>query len=262
MRKYSTFFLVSSLAALNVLVTATGLFAQKLLIMDRGNNDKIVNDSTITVSSSDPSINQLTAIFTIKNNTDVPLSVFLRKKINQVGDSTSDYFCFYIKCWSDTDTTDIADTIPAGGEDYNFASHVTHIRRFDYPQPALPPGLTSVTYTIFDNTTLAEPVEASVTVIYHLSPLGTDEPNAAKTEVYPNPATDCIRVKTERQMTGRLKAVIYNAQGAVVRSEVVTNKGNCLTTIKTNDLSPGFYTGILTSELNVHSCFRFVVQAR
>ncbi|MEI8049225.1 MAG: T9SS type A sorting domain-containing protein [Bacteroidota bacterium] len=261
MKKCCTFFLVFSLAALIVSGNATGLFAQKLIIMDRGNNDKIVNDSTITLSSSDPSINQLTAIFTIKNNTDVPLSVFLRKKINQVGDSTSDYFCFYIKCWSDTDTTDIADTIPAGAEDYNFASHVTHIRRFDYPQPALPPGLTSVTYTIFDNTTLAEPVEASVTVIYHLSPLGTDEPNAMKAEVYPNPATDFIRIETDRQMTGKLKAVIYNVQGAVVRSEDIISNGSTLT-IKTSDLSPGFYTGILTSELNAHSCFRFVVQAR
>ncbi|MEI6061220.1 MAG: T9SS type A sorting domain-containing protein, partial [Bacteroidota bacterium] len=231
-----------------------------LIIMDSGNNNKIVNDSTITIFSSDQSINQLTALFVMKNNTDTTLSVFLRKSVNHMNDSTSDYFCFYVKCWPDDDTTNIADTIPAGGLDYTFATHVTHVRRFDYPQPLLPPGLTSITYTIFDNTTFTEPVEARVTVIYHLSPLEIIEPKSATTEVYPNPATDFIRVKTDSPIQGKLKAAIYNSQGILVRSEEIVNSGNSMT-IQTNDLSPGFYTGILTSELNTRTSFRFI-QAR
>jgi len=260
LKHYRTFFILFSLAAI-LLACAEGLFAQKLVIMDRGNNNKIVNDSTITIYSSDPSITNLTAFFTIKNNTNVPLSVFLRKTVNQQNDSTTDYFCFYTKCWRDTDTTNIADTIPAGGEDYNFASHVTHVRSFDYPELTLPPGVTSITYTIFDHTSLPEPVEASVTVIYQLSPLGNNEPKTLTTAVYPNPATDFIRVKTGPQMQGKLKAALYNSQGALVRSEDLVNSGNTMT-IQTNDLTPGFYAGILISASDARAYFRFIVQAR
>lgn len=261
MKNFRRFLLMLSLTSFIVSGNSSLLFAQKLVIMDRGNNNKIVNDSTITVYSSDESINELTALFTFKNNTDLPLKVFLRKQINQLSDSTTDYFCFYIKCWAYADTTDIADTVPAGGEDYTFASHVTHVRRFDYPQPQLHPGLTSITYTIFDNTTFNEPVEASVTVIYHLSPLQINEMNAIKTEIYPNPATDFIQVKIDRLIPGKLKAILYNSQGAVVRSEMLTNYSNTIT-LNTNGLSSGVYTGILTSEMNTRANFRFVVLAR
>jgi hypothetical protein len=153
----------ANLLAAIILLSICSVNAQQLLLMDRFNGNKIVNDSTITVFSSDFNITDLTQYFTIKNNMDRPLAVFLRKTINVMNDSTSDYFCFGIKCWPDSDTTDIADTIKPGAEDYNFASHVTHVRRFDMPQPLLPPGLSSITYTIFDNTTFPQPVEASVT---------------------------------------------------------------------------------------------------
>lgn len=237
------------------------LFAQKLILMDSQNNNKIINDSTITIYSSDPSIKELTAVFTIKNNTDVPLSVFLRKKINYVSDSTTDFFCFYIKCWPDTDTTDLADTIPPGGEDHNFASHVVHKRRFDYPQPDLPAGINSITYTVFDNTTFPEPVEASVTVIYHLSPLKIEEPVYILSEVYPNPANDYIRVKTNNLIQGNAKAVIFNSIGSAVKSEdAIVN--NDLVTLRTHDLIPGFYSGILTSGNKEIARFRFIVQSR
>jgi len=83
-----------SFAAVIALSNSGELFAQRLIIMDRANNNKIVNDSTITIYSADPSINELTALFVFKNNSDVPLSVFLRKQINQISDSTTDYFCF------------------------------------------------------------------------------------------------------------------------------------------------------------------------
>ena len=261
MKNFTTYFLMFCLTTIIVLGNTEELLAQKLIIMDGENDNKIVNDSTITVFSSDQSINQLTALFFIKNNTDVPLTVYLRKKVNQICDSTTDYFCYYIKCWPGTDTTDMADTIPAGTEDHTFATHVTHVRRFDYPQPLLQPGLSSITYTLFDNTTFAEPVEASVTVIYHLSPLEIKEQPTLKAEVYPNPATDFICVKTDRQIPGKVKAEIYNSQGALVKNEDIVNSSDIFT-FRTNDLPQGVYTGMLTSEKNIHTYFRFVVQSR
>lgn len=261
MKNYASIILIVSLSAIITMGNTGKLFGQKLIILDSENNNKIVNDSTITVYSSDESINQLTALFNIKNNTDVPLTVYLRKKVNVINDSTTDYFCYYIKCWPGNDTTDLADTIPAGTEDHTFATHVTHVRRFDYPQPLLPPGLSSITYTLFDNTTFAEPVEASVTVIYHLSPLEINEQPTLKAEVYPNPASDYIRVKIDGPIHWTHKAVIYNSQGALVKNEEIVDNGNTFT-IRTNDLPRGVYSGILISETNIQTSFRFIVQGR
>ena len=260
MKKYNTIFLLFLLTIIIVTAYPGKLFAQKLLLMDMLNDNKIINDSTITIYSSDPSIKELTALFTIKNNTEVPLAIYLRKKINYLSDSTTDFFCFYIKCWPDTDTTDLADTIPPGVENHNFASHVVHKRRFDYPQPELPAGINSITYTLFDNSTFPEPVTASVTVIYHLSPLKIADPVSKLTDVYPNPAREYLQVKTNNLLQGNVKAVIFNALGSVVKSnDMVVN--NNLITIQTNDLIPGFYTGILISGNKEIVHFRFVVQS-
>lgn len=261
MKKHNTLLLLFIFTTIILTALPAKLHAQQLLLMDLDNNNKIVNDSTITIYSSDPSIYDLTATFTIKNNTDVPLAVFLRKKINYISDSTTDFFCFYIKCWPDTDTTDLADTIPPGGENHNFASHVVHQRRFDYPQPELPAGINSITYTIFDNTTFPEPVEASVTVIYHLSPTSIADPVNTITDVYPNPARDYIHVKTNNHLQGNAKALIYNAMGSAVKSEEVSVNNDRIT-IRTHELPPGLYSGVLTSGNKEVSRFRFIVQAR
>jgi hypothetical protein len=63
------------------------------------------------------------------------------------------------------------------------------------------------------------------------------------------------------KLTGKLKAALYNSQGALLRSEDFVSGSNTVT-LKTYDLNPGFYTGTLTSELNTRAYFRFVVQAR
>jgi hypothetical protein len=190
------------LLAAVLLISMFGVNAQQLLLIDRFNGNKIVNDS-------------LTQYFTIKNNTDRPLALFLRKTVNVMNDSTSDYFCFGIKCWPDTDTTNIADSVQPGAEDYNFASHVTHVRRFDLPQPLLPPGLSSITYTIFDNTTFPQPVEASVTVLYHLSGVGIEDEETGRREavVYPNPASESLTIETGEIRPGNYTLILFNNTG-------------------------------------------------
>jgi hypothetical protein len=156
----------------------------------------------------------------MKNNTDKPLTVFLRKMVNFYADSTSDYYCFGILCWSWDDTTNWGDTIISGGEDYTFASHVVHKRGFDWPQPALQPGLSSITYTVYDKTTFPEPVEATVTVLYHLSGVGIEEERYEEQGdivVYPNPATDKITIKSIEIQPGNNSLFIYNSLGWVSR---------------------------------------------
>jgi hypothetical protein len=247
--------------------------AQQLLLLDRFNDNRIVNDSTITVFISEAEIHDITQYFTMKNNTDKKLAVFLRKTINIIADSTTDYYCFGIRCWPGDDSTNVADTIPPGGEDFTFASHVTHQRRFDLPQPILPLGLTSITYTVYDKTSFPEPVEASVTVIYHHSGLGVEEAwghggmeawehgggEAGRSiRVYPNPAKDWVTLEIDEIPDGISEVFIFNNLGANVRSILYNLQDNQLR-FSVSGYTPGLYLGrIVTDKGSFHS-FRFQV---
>jgi hypothetical protein len=256
------------LLAIALIFSTLLVHAQQLLLIDRFNGNKIVNDSTITLFSSDMNIFYLTQYFTIKNNTDRPLALFLRKTVNVMNDSTSDYFCFGVKCWPDTDTTDIADSIQPGAEDYNFASHVTHVRRFDLPQPLLPPGLSSITYTIFDHTSFSEPVEASVTVVYHLSGVGIEDEETGRqgdkgtgrgeAVVYPNPASERLTVETGENEPGKYTLLIYSSLGIQVQKSILYLNERKLT-IPVHFLPEGLYFGRIVPERGTGITFRFQV---
>jgi hypothetical protein len=250
----------SRFLAVVILISAYCLNAQQIILMDRFDGNKVVNDSTITVFSSEEGIPDLTKYFTMKNNTAQPLAVFLRKTINIIADSTTDYYCFGIRCWPGDDSTNIADSIPPGGEDYTFASHVTHKRRFDIPQPILPPGLSSITYTVYDKTSFPEPVEASVTVIYHHSGLGIrdDEKGNIEAVVYPNPAWDKITVETSERRPGKYTLILYNSLGTEVQKAIVRVQENELT-IPVNHFKSGLYYGKLVSDNGKITCFKFQV---
>lgn len=249
-----------------LIIQALMVNAQPLLLLDRFNGNKVINDSVITVFSSDMNIVDLTQYFTMKNNTGKPLAVFLRKTVNFMADSTTDYYCFGIRCWPGDDSTNVADTIPAGGEDYTFASHVVHKRRFDFPQPLLPPGLTSITYTVYDETTFPEPVEASVTVRYHLSGLGIEEEQEGRQQpgpkenvaVYPNPATDRLNILWTDNSEDKVTLMIFNNLGVMVMKSPVSFKDDLLS-IPVSHLIPGLYFGKLISSGGSPSTFRFQV---
>jgi hypothetical protein len=239
--------------------------AQQLLLLDRFNDNRIVNDSTITVFISEAEIHDITQYFTMKNNTDKKLAVFLRKTINVIADSTTDYYCFGIRCWPGDDSTNVADTIPPGGEDYTFASHVTHQRRFDLPQPILPLGLTSITYTVYDKTSFPEPVEASVTVIYHHSGLGVEEAwgqggmEAGKLIlVYPNPASDWVTLEINEILNGISEVLIFNNLGANVRSIDYYLQDNQIR-FSVSGFAPGLYLGRIVTDIGTVHSFRFQV---
>lgn len=245
------------------LLSVFAVNAQQLLLLDRFNGNAVVNDSTITVFSSEAEIHDITQYFTMKNNTDRKLAVFLRKTINTIADSTTDYYCFGIRCWPGDDSTNIADTIPPGGEDYTFASHVTHQRRFDLPQPVLPLGLSSITYTVYDRTTFPEPVEASVTVVYHHSGMGIgDKETGGKGDkemmVYPNPASDKITIETGELKPGNYTLHLFNSQGVKVYSTSLFLQESDLT-IPIKGYPAGLYFGKIVSEKGQAATFRFQV---
>jgi hypothetical protein len=254
-----------------LLLSAFFANAQQILLLDRFNGNKVVNDSTITVFSSEDSIPDITQYFTMKNNTDRKLAVFLRKTINNIADSTTDYYCFGIRCWPGDDSTNVADSIPPGGEDYTFASHVTHQRRFDIPQPVLPLGLSSITYTVYDKTTFPEPVEATVTVIYHHSGLGigdketrgqgdkgTGRKGDQEMMVYPNPAAEKITIETAEFEPGNYTLLLFNSLGIKVYSTTLILRENDVT-IPVNGFPSGLYYGKIVSEKGQAIPFRFQV---
>jgi hypothetical protein len=218
--------------------------SQQLLLLDRFNGNKVVNDSTITIFSSDQGTMELTQYFTMVNNTDKPLALFLRKTVNVMSDSTTDYFCFGVKCWPGSDTTDIADTVQPGASDYTFASHVVHVRRFDIPQPPLPPGLSSITYTIYDDSTFPEPIEASVMVIYHLSGLGISEKETfgKRYKVYPNPAGDWVTIERTHPENWSAEVKLFDSFGVLLRVKNFETMVNSIR-LPVSDLPPGFYFG-------------------
>lgn len=230
--------------------------AQQLLLLDRFNGNKIVNDSTITISSGNPEIVHLTMYFTMKNNTDQVLSLNLRKTVNMMADSTIDYFCFGIRCWPETDTTNYPDTIQPGMEDYTFASHVVHFRRFE--NPPLPFGESSITYTIYDDTSFPEPVEASVTVIYkHQSGLGFEKKGLKEVAVFPNPASLDIHILTGDVIKGKVNVYIYNSLGNLAKTVSVFSENGRIA-IPVSDLKPGSYFGRLENNIKETKVFRFI----
>jgi hypothetical protein len=249
-------FLTLVLTAIASIGWPAGIYAQQLILMDRLNGNKIVNDSTVIISSADPEIIDLTAYFTMKNNTDQLLSLNLRKTINMMADSTIDYFCFGIKCWPETDTTNYPDTLQPGAEDYTFASHVVHYRRFE--MPPLPFGESSITYTIYDDTSFPEPVEASVTVIYrHQSGVGLEDKETREARVYPNPAKGEIHVIARENFTGKVNVNIYNGSGYLVKATSLSAEDGRIT-IPVDALQSGSYFGRVENTSKEAVLFRFI----
>jgi hypothetical protein len=183
--------------------------------------------------------------------------VFLKKKVNQIADSTTDFYCFYIKCWPGSDSTDIADTIPPGGIDETFATHVCHVRRVD--APPLVPGFSSVTYTLYDRTTYPQPVEESVTVNYLLSGLGIDESRNPEVGVYPNPSSTAISIRLPEDFApGEYRVQIYNSLGKRTL-DMLQSAGNRQITLPVHHLPDGIYFGQLSRGQGASATFRFVV---
>ncbi|MBK7028376.1 MAG: hypothetical protein IPH45_03840 [Bacteroidales bacterium] len=99
---------------------------QELLLLDVNDGNRVVNDGVITVTTTDLTTLELSAHLKIVNQTDKALAVFMKKIIHYQVDSTSNYFCLNPKCWPNSDSTNIADSIPAGATDSSFVTHYDH----------------------------------------------------------------------------------------------------------------------------------------
>ncbi len=248
----------SHFLAVFLVLCAAGLQAQQLIIKDSDNNNQVVNGTTVVKYTSDPATIVITANFVMKNNTDKPLIVFLKKKINHMADSTTDFFCFSIKCWANCDSTDLADTIQPGDEHMAFMPHACHINR-DL-SPPMAPGYTSITYTLYDNNTFPTPVEAKVTVDYHLGALGIESQHYQQLGVYPNPASSSFAIDMgDEFMPGDCMVTVFNCQGKQVFSTLRPIE-NQRVTVPVSSFPNGIYFGTLARESGLTKQFKFIVQ--
>lgn len=232
------------------------LTAQDLQIIDRYDNT-VVNDAEITIFSDDTTIIDLTKNFTMVNNTNRTLNLYLRKVVHTIADSTVDYFCFGIKCWPETDTTDYPATIEAGEEDYSFASHVVHYRRFELPP--LPPGLTSITYIIYDYSLPSDPIEAKVTVNYHLKPVSIKENNEITVSAFPNPTSNKLTIQTNELISDNIELTIYDLKGSMVMKRNVNIMEGYLE-IGVDELDSGLYVVQLFNNSKRFAPIKIVIQ--
>jgi hypothetical protein len=189
--------------------------AQSLVLMNYNDGNRVVNDGVISIDTTDLSALELNAHLKIQNNTNRTLAIFMKKIINQMVDSTSNYFCLNPKCWPDADSTDIADSIPAGLGDSSFVTHYDHFFRYERP---IPPGFTSITYLFYDYTTFPEHIEARVTVNYTISGVGRPEISDKGISAYPVPAREQVRFSSVSPDGLINSFAIYDLQGRRIRN--------------------------------------------
>jgi hypothetical protein len=177
---------------------------QELLLLDVNDGNRVVNDGVINVSTTDLSTLELSAHLKIVNQTDKALAVFMKKIIHFQVDSTSNYFCLNPKCWPNSDSTNIADSIAAGATDSSFVTHYDHFYVYEKP---IPPGLTSITYLFYDYTTLDHPVEAQVTMNYWVSGVGVAEWKPSSLYLFPVPATQKVFIESKHSTSSNIQRV-------------------------------------------------------
>jgi len=213
MNRISARLIFSLLLLTGFLFSGKPVQAQQLLLMDYNAGNKPVNEGVIEVDTTDLGSLELSAHLKIQNNTGKTLAVFMKKIINQMVDSTSNYFCLNPKCWPGADSTDVPDSIPAHLGDSSFVTHYDHFFRYERP---VPPGFTSITYFFYDHTSFATPVEARVTINYHISGVGIPKPRQELAAVFPVPASDALRFRFSNPDIPVRNISLYDLQGRQV----------------------------------------------
>ncbi len=149
--------LLLSLLAMSFLGTVVAQPA--LQIFDQYDND--VTGKTITVYSNNPLAELMESHLKVYNSGDTDLNVFVRRINNTAVTNSSNAFCFGINCYPPTtDTSQVETPIQVG------IMNTTFIGDY-YPNQGR--GISSVTYEFYDNTSTANKVSASVTVLYALA---------------------------------------------------------------------------------------------
>lgn len=188
----------------------------------------------------------------IKNLSEEPINLVIRRVNKDIGSSQSSFFCLNGECFdSDADQLPVQYIIPPGETSLKFESIL---------ETGLAAGISSVKYIIYDRNHPAEAVE------YQLSYNIKDQKEKSLiytsddlkiNDVYPNPVSEFAVIDyriINRDITAKI--IIHNVLGSIVGEYQLPYLENKIT-IKTDDFNPGvyFYTlyvdndGVMTRKL-------------
>ena len=188
----------------------------------------------------------------IKNNTNRPIQLVVKRLDQVIGTSQSSYFCWGNECYEpQVSQTPISKRLEAGEISQNLKSIL---------EAGLAPGYSTVKYLIYDRDNPANAVEHEVA--YSVEDEGDKEiifnsEDVRINDVYPNPVVDFAIIDYNvLKEDVSAKIVIHNVLGSIIGEFELTYLETKLK-IKTDELNAGvyFYTlyidndGIMTRKL-------------
>lgn len=177
-----------------------------------------INNATIRVTGTDPSIDALVGYIWVKNTTSTEMpNVYVRRSMNQEVANTSNSFCFGINCYPPSvSQSAIPDTAKVGIINKSFYA--------DY-YPDGNGGLTSITFEFFDNITFGTPVSAKATIEFHISANSVKEDKLVFKGPYPNPASQITNFEYNLpSSTNSARLIIRNSLGVEVENSNLDNQ--------------------------------------
>lgn len=197
---------------------------------------------------------RISAPVSIKNISDRPVHIIIKRIDRVIGTSQKNYFCWNGTCYAeDVNQIPLSITIEPGEIATTFESVL---------EAGLAAGFSTVRYLIYDRSNPSDGIEHEVTytvedkeskkTIFHSEDLSIND-------VYPNPVVDFVIVDYNLQKQDiKAKIIIHNVLGSIIGEYELAYLESSLK-IKTEDFNPGvyFYTlyidndGVMTRKLIV-----------
>jgi hypothetical protein len=222
MKKLVLFFFLGFIAALIV-------NAQSLQLSD--STGFLPNDTTIFKYGS-PSADEILSYVFVKNTTNSPVSVNVKKVQLSTAQGTMNLLCWGLCFDTSVYVTHDPIVIDAGRTDStSFSAH--------YLPNGTPAGITKMRYVFFNADNSADSVCVNIT--FSTYPQGLkDMANPTLVSAYPNPANGVVNFTCLLPQNSEGKLEIRNLLGSVVKEVPVTSLSGKIT-INTSDLADGVY---------------------
>ncbi len=193
-----------------------------------------INNSTIKIQSSDPSVDLMVGHIWVKNTTATLMpNVYVKRTVNQEVTGSTNSFCFGINCYPPwVNESAIPTEIAAGDTDKSFYA--------DY-NPEGSGGLTSVTFEFFDNVTFGTRVSAMATIEFAISATGINDNKLVFNGPFPNPASQYANFEYNLPVTSKnARLLIRNMLGVEIDNVKIDSRSG-KKSIDVSSYAPGIY---------------------
>ena len=192
-----------------------------------------INNSTIRILSTDPSIELMVGKVRLKNNTTSDLLIYAHKTVDPEVAGSTNSFCLNPSCYGPlTFTSTIVDSIHSGAIDTSF-----YIDYF----PSGFGGLTTFTFEFYDSISHATPIYAKTTIEFLVSAAGVSEEKLIFKGPYPNPASQTATFEYNLPASySKAQLIIRNMLGVEVENVFLKNNSG-RKTVDVSNFSSGIY---------------------